>query len=94
MMGTPGDERPLGASGSGLTREDSMKNHVDEKEAIEQLRKAGWTDPEIERLRRLRRDYVEKKGEQAPANPRRSGFVHWLETLLQEGLVPSVPWWW
>ena len=69
-------------------------NHIDDKEAIERLRKAGWTTSEIERVRRLRRDCVEKEGGQAPADHHRSGFVHWLVTLLQEGFGPSVPWWW
>jgi hypothetical protein len=54
-------------------------NHIDDKEAIERLRKAGWTASEIERLRRLRRDYVEKEGGQAPA------------TIVAPGL--SVGWW-
>ena len=69
-------------------------NHIDDKEAIERLRKAGCTASEIERLRRLRREYVEQEGGQAPADHRRSGFVRWLLTLLQEGFGPSVPWWW
>ena len=34
-------------------------NHIDDKEAIELLRKAGCTALEIERLRRLRREYAE-----------------------------------
>ena len=94
MVGTPDDERPLGASSSDLTREDSMKNHIDDKEATEQLRKAGWTASEIERLRGLRRDYLEQEGGQAPASPHHSGFVRWLLALLQEGYGPSSPWWW
>ncbi len=94
MIGTPGDERPLGASSSDLTREDSMKNHIDDKEATEQLRKAGWTASEIEGLRGLRRDYVAQEERPAAASHRRSGFVRWLLTLLQEGFGPSVPWWW
>ena len=69
-------------------------NHIDDKEALERLRKAGCTASEIERLRRLRRDYAHKEGGQAPADRPRSGFVRWLVTLLQEGLWPSVPWWW
>jgi hypothetical protein len=76
-----------------LTKEDRM-NHINDKEAIERLRKAGWTASEIERLRRLRRDYVEKEGGQAAASHRRSGFVRWLVALLQEGYGPSSPWWW
>jgi len=38
-------------------------NHIDDKEAIELLRKAGCTALEIERLRRLRREYAEKEKE-------------------------------
>lgn len=93
MVGTPDDERPLGAGDFYLTREDSMKHHIDEKEATEQLRKAGWTASEIERLRQVRRDYVAQKGGQAAASRRRSGFVRWLAALLQEGYGPSSPWW-
>lgn len=89
--GTTGDEgTPERAV---LTKEDRM-NHIDDKEAIERLRKAGWTASEIERLRRLRRDYVEKEGGQAPVGHRRSGFVRRLLALLQEGYGPSSPWWW
>jgi hypothetical protein len=68
-------------------------NYIDDKEAIERLRKAGWNASEIERLRRLRRDYVEQEEGQALADRRRSGFVRWLVTLLQEGFGPSIPWW-
>ena len=94
MVGTSDDERPLGASGSDLTREDTMKNHIDEKEATEQLRKAGWTASEIGRLRGLRRDYVAQEEGRAAASHRHSGFVRWLLALLQEGYGPSSPWWW
>ena len=74
-----------------LTKEDRM-NHIDDKEAIERLHKAGWTASEIERLCRLRRDYVEQEGGRAPADHRRFGFVRWLVALLQEGYGPSSPW--
>ena len=76
-----------------LTKEDLM-NYIDDKEAIELLRKAGCTALEIERLRRLRRDYVENEGDQALRNHRRSAFVRWLMTLLEEGFSVSVPWSW
>lgn len=66
-------------------------NHIDDKEAIERLRKAGWTASEIERLRRLRRDYVEKEGGQAAASHRHSGFVRWLVALLQKDTGPLLP---
>lgn len=65
-------------------------NQINDKIAIERLHKAGWTASEIERLRRLRQDFVEKEGGQAPANHRRSRFVRWLLTLLQEGFGPAV----
>ena len=99
IVGTPGNERPLGAGSSDLTRENSMKNHIDEKEATEQLRKAGWTASEIERLRGLRRDYAAQEGGQAAASHRRSRFIRWLVAFLQEGYGqegygPSSPWWW
>jgi hypothetical protein len=71
-----------------------MKNHIDEKEATEQLRQAGWTATEIERLRRLRRYYVAQKDGQAAASHRRSRLIRWLLALLQEEFGPSVPWWW
>lgn len=69
-----------------------MRNHIDEKEATEHLRQAGWTASEIERLRELRRDYVAHKDGQAAASPRRSRLIRWLLALLQEGFGPSVPW--
>lgn len=70
-----------------------MKNHTDEKEAAEQLRKAGWTASEIERLSQVRRDYVAQKGREAAASPRHSALVRWLAALLQQGYWPSAPWW-
>ncbi len=69
-------------------------NDIDDKEAIEWLRKAGWTASEIERLRQLRRDYVAHEEGQAAASHRRSGLVRWLVALLQEGYRPSAPSWW
>jgi hypothetical protein len=69
-------------------------NGINDKEAIERLHKAGWTASEIERLRRVRRDYVAQEGGQALAPHRRSGFVRWLLALLQEGYGPFSPWWW
>jgi hypothetical protein len=70
-----------------------MKHHIDEKEATEQLRKAGWTAPEIERLRGVRRDYIEQERGKTETTHRRSEFVRWLLAILQEGLGPSAPWW-
>lgn len=53
-------------------------NQMNYKEALELLRKAGFTAPEIERLCRLRRDYVESEMDQAPVDQRRLEFVRWL----------------
>ncbi len=69
-------------------------NDIDDEEAIEQLRKAGLTTPEIERLRQLRRNDVAHEERQVVASPRRSRLVRWLLALLQEGYGPSAPWWW
>ncbi len=68
-------------------------NDLDDTEAIERLREAGCTASEIERLRRLRRDYAAPGGEQAPAYHHRFGFVRWLVTFLQEGTPTCVSWW-
>jgi hypothetical protein len=68
-------------------------NYIDDKEAIELLRKAGCTALEIERLRRLRRDYAEI-GERDLRDHQRPAFVRWLLMLLQEGFPASAPWWW
>ncbi|MGH7868652.1 MAG: hypothetical protein ACREP9_13740, partial [Candidatus Dormibacteraceae bacterium] len=76
-----------------LTKEDFM-NNLDDREAIERLRKVGCTALEIERLRRLRRDYAENGGDQALRDRRRPAFVRWLVTILQEGTPVSAPWWW
>lgn len=69
-------------------------NYLDDKEAIELLRKAGCTALEIERLRRLRRDYVEDEEDQVLRDRRYPAFVRWLVRLLQEGTPASAPWWW
>ena len=69
-------------------------NYIDDKGAIKLLRKAGCTALEIERLRRLRREYAEKKRDQASQDHRRPGFASWLETFLREGLrLSSFRWW-
>jgi hypothetical protein len=70
-----------------------MKNHIDDKAATERLRKAGWTASEIERLRGVRQDYIEQERGKPETTDRRSGFVRWLQALLQEGLGPTAPWW-
>jgi hypothetical protein len=67
-------------------------NDIDDKEAMELLRKAGCTALEIERLRRLRRDYAEQGGDHTLRDHRRPAFVRWLVMLLQEGTLVSAPW--
>ena len=69
-------------------------NYIDDKGAIKLLRKAGCTALEIERLRRLRRDYVEKEREQASQDHRRPGFASWLGTFLREELRYFSFWGW
>ncbi len=53
-------------------------NQMNYKEALETLRRAGFTASEIDRLGRLRRDYAENEMDQARANLRRLEFVRWL----------------
>jgi hypothetical protein len=53
-------------------------NQMNYKEALELLRRAGFTAPEIDRLCRLRRDYAESEMDQAPVDQRRLEFVRWL----------------
>jgi hypothetical protein len=76
-----------------MTKEDPM-NHIDDKEAIELLRKAGCTALEIERLRRLRREYAEKERDRPSQDHRRPGFAGWLGTFLQEELRYFSFWGW
>lgn len=68
-------------------------NDIDDKEAIKRLREAGYTASEIERLRRLRRDYVADSEDQVLRNHRYRAFVRWQVKLLQEGTPTCVPWW-
>jgi hypothetical protein len=53
-------------------------NQMNYKEALETLRKAGFTASEIDRLYRLCRDYAENEMDRAPANLHRLEFVRWL----------------
>lgn len=69
-------------------------NYIDDKEAIELLRKAGCTVSEIERLRRLRQDFVENEGRQTFRGYHHSAFVRWLLIVLEEGIPGSTPWGW
>lgn len=68
-------------------------NDIDDKEAIERLRVAGCTASEIERLCRLRRNYVVDAVDQTLRDHRYPAFVRWLVRLVQEGTPTSVPWW-
>lgn len=68
-------------------------NNIDDKEAIELLRKAGCTSLEIERLRQFRRNYAEK-GERTLRDHQRPAFVRWLLILLQEGFPTYGVWRW
>ena len=88
---TPGDKRIPGVS---RAEKENPMNHIDDKEAIELLRKAGWTALEIERLRRLRREYAEKERDRASQDHRRPGFAGWLATFLQEELRYFSFWGW
>lgn len=67
-------------------------NDLDDREALEHLRQAGWTAAEIERLRQFRRVYA-GKGEWALRAYHRPAFVSFLLRLLQEGL-PDPGFWW
>jgi hypothetical protein len=60
-------------------KEESM-NQMDQKDACDLLRQAGFTPSEIEGLRRLRQDYTENEGVQALAERRRLEFARWLVT--------------
>lgn len=50
-------------------------NQMNYKEALETLRRAGFTAAEIDRLGRLRRDYAENEMDRAPADLHRLEFV-------------------
>ena len=53
-------------------------NQMNYKEALETLRRAGFTAAEVDRLGRLRRDYAENEMDRAPANLLRLEFIRWL----------------
>ncbi len=67
-------------------------NDIDDTEAIKHLRQAGWTLLEIERLRQVRRAYIEK-GEPTLRDHPHSSFVRWLLILLQVEFPTFGPWW-
>jgi hypothetical protein len=53
-------------------------DHMNYKEALEMLRKAGLKASEIDQLCRLRRDFAQNEMDQAPVDHRRLEFVRWL----------------
>ncbi len=53
-------------------------HQMDYKEALEMLRRAGFSPAEMERLARLRRARVENELDQSPVDLRRLKFVRWL----------------
>ena len=48
------------------------------RQAFETLSRAGFVGPEIDRLWRLRRDYVETEMDQAPIDLHHLEFARWL----------------
>ena len=59
-------------------------NNTDDVEAIKHLRQAGWTSPQIERLRRFRQMYIQK-GEPPLQEHRELPFFRKLMDLLLKG---------
>jgi len=53
-------------------------NQMDYKDALDMLRRAGFTAKEIDRLSKLRRDRKGNTVDQAPADQRRMEFIRWL----------------
>jgi hypothetical protein len=53
-------------------------NQMDNKDALDMLRRAGFTAKEIDRLSELRRDRVGNTLDRAPAEQRRLEFIRWL----------------
>jgi hypothetical protein len=50
------------------------------KEDCEVLRQVGFTEEEIERLKKLRRDYTEVERQHSSVEYRRLAFLRWLVT--------------
>jgi hypothetical protein len=72
-------ERRAGGVRSQAEKEAPM-NQMDYKDALDMLRRAGFTAKEIDRLRKLRRDRVGNTVDRAPADQRRLEFIRWLVT--------------
>jgi len=53
-------------------------NQINDKEAFDMLHKAGFTELEIKRLTRLRREYKISEMDQAPLDYARLRFARWL----------------
>jgi hypothetical protein len=60
-------------------------NDLDDAEAIERLRRVGFTASDIERLRGLRRYYGGDEQAQVFRRNRYPTFVRWLVRILKEG---------
>ncbi|GCE19961.1 hypothetical protein [Dictyobacter kobayashii] len=55
-----------------------MFHYMDHKEAIAALRKAGFNHAEIERITRLRKQFVHNELDQSHNDHRRLEFMRWL----------------
>ena len=55
-------------------------NHINYKEALQVLRRAGLTTPEIDRLYGFCRKYIASEMDRASLDQRRLEFVRWLVT--------------
>ena len=53
-------------------------NQMDYKKVFEMLYRAGFSVPEINRLYRFRRKYLESEMDRPPVDRRRLEFVRWL----------------
>lgn len=67
--------------------------HMDQKKAIEMLRKVGFTESEIAELHRLRRKYAENEMSHKSEGHRDFTFAHWLATHLRELQLHLLYWW-
>lgn len=59
-------------------------NHMDNKKALEMLRKVGFTESEIAQLHRLRHKYAEHEVSNNRADHHDFTFAHWLATRLRD----------
>jgi len=60
------------------TEKEAPMNQMDYKQALDMLRRAGFTTPEIDRLRRLRQGCAAQEMNWTLADLRRLEFVRWL----------------